>query len=490
VHLTFVGIAIFLAGLIIFISYRTRASMALLLACGPLGGSAAVLLNFGSSIPPVEFALGVAITHLALIKSNHPLIGPSIRSNWPLIGFAVTAAALAYIGPRIFYDQMSLPSMRSAHLRSLYETFPLRPSSQNITTAIYILGTTLAAVFSCAFSMQEGSWRYFVKTAVIVGWINVALGIGSMFAKGTPLHIFYDLLRNASYAQLDQEFQGLVRVYGAFPEASGYSAYAFVWFCFCAECWIRNVLPRWTGPAALGMFIILFISTSSTAYVGLAAYLLFTVPRIALTGTLDRSRKLAVLLILALAAFIVGGVVVGAHPKLGTSFYNMLQRMTLDKAQSSSGLQRAFWAREGMLAFVKSYGLGVGPGSFRTSGIIAAILGSTGVIGAIFIIVYLIIVFKPLHASTWEAVNDDEVSTGVAASWTALFALVPYGLSAPTPDPGVNFALLAGMALGLRRASLARSKRIRTAGLSIAQGAPRGAIILHANRADRNPLGL
>lgn len=455
-HLTFVGIGIFFVGLIILLSRQTGASIALMLACGPLGGSAAILLNFGSSIPPIEFALGIALSQVLLIESNHGLLGPAIRRNWALIGFAAVAAAMSYIGPRLFYDKMSLPSMRSAHLRFLYETFPLRPSSQNITTPIYIIGTTITAIISCAFSMKAGSWRYFVKTAVIVAWVNVALGIGSIVSKGTPLHIFYDLLRNGAYAQLDHEFEGLIRVTGVFPEASSYSAYSFVWFCFCLECWLRNVLPRWTGPAALAIFCILFISTSSSAYVSLAIYSLITLPRLLLTRSLDRSRKLALFILLGLIALVLGATVIALDPKLATSFGDMLQRMTIHKAASSSGLQRAFWARESLVAFAQSYGLGVGPGSFRSSGIFSAILGATGVAGGTFIVIYMIKIFKPLSASTWEAVGDDEISAGVAASWAALFALVPQAIAAASPDPGIDFALLAGLALGLRRGTIVR----------------------------------
>jgi hypothetical protein len=128
----------------------------------------------------------------------------------------------------------------------------------------------------------------------------------------------------------------------------------------------------------------------------------------------------------------------------------MLADMTVHKKGSESGLQRVFWARKGLEAFMLSGGLGIGPGSFRSSSIVTAIIGSTGIIGSVLFTVYLLQVMRPLSLSTYLQSSDDAQSIGVAASWAAVVMIIPAAFMAASPDPGVTFAIFAGVAVALR----------------------------------------
>jgi hypothetical protein len=196
--------------------------------------------------------------------------------------------------------------------------------------------------------------------------------------------------------------------------------------------------------------VILLISTSSSAYIGLTAFSVVLVIRLILSPTLISSSKMGVLAAAGLAGLIgsIGAMV--AVPHFAEGFGDMLEHMTVGKSTSTSGLQRAFWARKSVEAFEVSGGLGVGPGSLRSSGLFTAILGSSGVIGLSLFLTHLYRVLRPLASSTYTPVADEDSSVGVAAAWAAILCVIPLGIAASSPDPGLDFGLLTGAALALR----------------------------------------
>jgi len=164
-------------------------------------------------------------------------------------------------------------------------------------------------------------------------------------------------------------------------------------------------------------------------------------------------------------------------PALADQLGEMFEHMTMDKADSDSGRQRSFWAMQGWHAFLATYGLGIGAGSFRSSSLFMAALGSMGVIGIVTLVCHIINVFKPLRASTYSNPKDERLATGAAASWTLVSMLIPASISAASPDPGVTFAVMAGLALEWRRlrsqARVARRPTRVAAARPMAPAAPR-----------------
>jgi hypothetical protein len=238
---------------------------------------------------------------------------------------------------------------------------------------------------------------------------------------------------------------------GIFPEASFYASYAFVWFVFLFECWMRGVQSRRTGPAAIALLLILVFSTSGSAYLSLAAYGALLILRLLILRQQLSPFKVVAILIGLLAASLVAIGTVLLIPQLADQLVDMFQHMTMDKADSDSGRQRSFWAMQGLDAFKVSYGLGIGAGSFRSSSLFTAMLGSMGVVGVVAFLGHLVRVFKPLRASTYSTSKDERSAAGSAASWTVLSMMIPAAVGAASADPGINFAILSGLALEWRR---------------------------------------
>jgi hypothetical protein len=106
--------------------------------------------------------------------------------------------------------------------------------------------------------------------------------------------------------------------------------------------------------------------------------------------------------------------------------------------------------------FRASYGLGVGSGSFRSSSIFFAMLGSMGVFGIVSFLMYLITIFQPWRRSSWTESAVPSENLGGALGSAALLSLIPAAVTSATSVPGASFAILAGASLALRPFDLAR----------------------------------
>jgi len=216
------------------------------------------------------------------------------------------------------------------------------------------------------------------------------------------------------------------------------------------ELWYRSIRPSATGWLAFVMALILFFSTSSTAYFGLAAYLMFFILRTLLLPYVADQLKM-VRVLMAIAAMGLGtAIVLAINPGLPELIWEMVRTMTVDKSASDSGEQRWFWAMQGVNLLLETWGIGAGPGSFRSSSILTAMLGSVGVFGTVAFFVYLLQVLQPLRRSTWGPWDDDNISVGGAFASAAFLGLLPMTIASPQAYPDWIFSLLAGGAIALR----------------------------------------
>lgn len=451
---TWIGVLMLLIGALLLVRGSVLAMLMFVMGSLLFGGSSALNLPAlgGSSIQPAYVALGFLALRITLSGGGiGGAIARSLSLNWALVVFCLYGTGTALALPRIFRGAIEVTAMRFEVTRDPFATTPLAPTSQNITAGVYMIGTLLAAV--CASVAARGA-NAAHRLAGAFAWLSLshaALGLlvlGLTLAKQGPI---IALVRNANYAQLDQSYGGFTRITGFFPEASAYAALGFALFVISLECWLRGVRPRLTGAAALAMVIMLLISTSSSAYLSLAGYFAVIVIRLMVFPSAIPPRRILTLFVAVFLGLLLGLIAAVALPPLLDAFADMLSRMTVEKATSYSGLQRQFWARQGLEAFQTSFGLGIGAGSFRSSSIATAILGSMGVVGAITMILYILQVLKPLRATTYGRPGlPIEQAFGASCGWAAILGLIPALAASPSPDPGLLFALLSGLSLAFR----------------------------------------
>jgi hypothetical protein len=459
-QLTPIGAVQLLLGLALFALGSLPALFALVMVSTLFGGSAAVTLPGlgGSSVTPAHFALGFLLLRCVVPGGAPPSeLLAALRGNAWLLGFVAYGVVAALVLPRLFAGMIEVTPLRG-QLRARYGTelarilaaAPLRFTAQNLTTAVYLTGTAMMALATHTV-LRAGEARVtLVRTAAAIGSAHALLGFASVALRDTPANAVFAFFRNGTYAQLDHEWNGFVRMNGLWPEASAFAAFALVWFVFTFECWLRRIEPRRTGPAALLLGTALVAGTASSAYLGLALFAAILTARAVVTPGLFAPDRLAWLTLVGLTATVLAAALLVFDPALAAALRELLGHMTLDKAGSFSGRQRLFWAGQGLEAFVVSHGLGIGPGSFRSSSLLTAILGSVGVIGAVAFAGHLLRAFKPLALSTWLPGSDPARDTAAAAGWAMLVGAGVASVSAPSCDPGLAFAILSGAAIALR----------------------------------------
>jgi hypothetical protein len=452
---------VLVAGVALLLLWRSSiiAMLQMVFLFSLMGGAAAITLPSlgGSTVQPAILALG-----FLFLKCILPGPGQAKKFEFAakdlffLAVFILYGVAGAMILPRIFADAISVTPMRPIPNGYIYAAFPLNFSSQNITAAIYLLATLIAAICGHVAAQSERSEIVIARTAATVAATHALLGLSGVIFSGTQWTSVLKFFRNGFYAQLDQSFDGLVRMNGIWPEPSVFAAYGFAWLVFTTELWLRDVEPRWTGRSTLILAFALLISTSATAYIGLAAHSLIIGLRILLFPGSVSARKALVFLSAGMTGLAAILALLAFSPEAATGLADLVSKFTVDKASSASALQRSFWAKQGVEAFWASGGLGIGPGSFRSSSIVTAIIGATGLIGSTAILMQLIRVFKPHYRSSYLRVDDKRLATGVAASWATVIMLIPATFSSAAADPGFIWGMFCGFSLALRQTSAAR----------------------------------
>ncbi|WP_338468422.1 glycoside hydrolase [Novosphingobium sp. ZN18A2] len=465
-ELTFVGLFQIVVGGLIVLAGRPGSALAFLIASSLFDGSAAIVLPAlgGSSIPPVQFAL--LFVYLRILVPRGGLYGhfpAALRANAWLVLFCLYGLAMAFIGPRLFAGSIDVFPMRPNPNGGLFDVVPLHPTSQNLTGGTYMVGAMLLAVGAYVLARSEKATDALVSASVWSGWFLIVTGLLDVVSRGTPLEGVLNMFRNGDYAQFSVDVQGFVRIRGLMPEASTYASCCFAFFVVNSELWYRAIRPRATGWLAIALSLVLLLSTSSTAYVALGAYFAFLVVRALALPRLVPDGRIRRIMGFAFILLFLAAVMLAVVPSLPDAVFSMIVSMTVDKSSSLSGQQRLFWALQGIDALVKSHGLGIGPGSFRSSSIFFAILGSMGVIGIVSFTLYLLAVFQPMRRSSWgqaswEKGTDIAQTAGGAFASAAILGLIPAAVGSPVASPAATFTIFAGAALALRPA-LSRSRR-------------------------------
>ncbi len=452
--LTLIGAVVLAIGLVLLLAASTFAMLAFALVCSLFNGSAAlVVTGLGNvSVPPVVVGAGFLLVRCLLpARHGRGLLSASLADNAWLALFAGYSVAGAFILPFLFAGTIDLVPLRPSNNPLGLIAQPLRFSPQNITTAGYMAGTLIAALCAHVAVRRSDAALRLARLGSVLGLVHAAIGWAALAAKGTALQAVVSLFRNGIYMQLDQSFAGFARISGISPEPSLYSSYGLIWFVFTTELWLRDLDRRWSGAAALALLFTLIASTSTTAYVGLFAYgAVLLVRQFLVISTISVAKGLTIVACLALLLAGALGLAAGTD-EVVRAMGRVLRLTTAEKLESSSGVARFLWARQGLDAFLHSWGLGVGAGSFRSSSIVTAILGGSGAIGLAALLLYLARIFRPVTGASRLPAGTAGAAVSAAAAWTVGLMLIPASVSAPSPDPGLVWGLLAGAALGLRR---------------------------------------
>jgi hypothetical protein len=256
-------------------------------------------------------------------------------------------------------------------------------------------------------------------------------------------------VRNAGYAILvGGEVGGLQRISGTFAESSGFAAFALPLFAFTVTLWRERVRTWTSGLLALATFALLLLSTSSTAYATLAAY----VALVWLAGTwqtLTRHEpmQLGKGIWLLWGAAVTACVLLLLRPEFADRLAEFFGVTIVRKLDSLSGLERTAWNQQAWTNFLDSRGLGVGLGSARASSFVLVLLSNVGVAGAMLFLLFLgCLLLAPDPTDALHRADPQARAVQRAARHAVLAAVIAATVSAVVFDLGLSFYAFAAAA--------------------------------------------
>ena len=351
--------------------------------------SPAAVVNVGRfGLEPGYFLalLLIARTALSAMAHGYTLNGFALGAMRPLFHFLAIVLLVLFVALCFFQGHVETLPGTAGFKSGAVQPFAL--GRNNFTQIAYLL-INLCVVYSLAHQGARRGVETLARDwdrAIVVGLLFAVLvslwQFASLYAGlPFPADFFYS---NAGYNRADsQTMVGLFRINGPFEEPStlGYTFTGYVLFAWLRYRFRPTVL---SGLMVAGCIFCMLVSTSTTAFVGLALLGCLALFDLA-TGRvriLPRTLSAAQIgfLVLMFAGILVGSVVIaGNWPAISL----MLDNVIFDKADSTSFQQRAFADFLAIKIFVQTYGIGVGLGSHKANSLLLTLLSNTGIAGLV-----------------------------------------------------------------------------------------------------------
>jgi hypothetical protein len=408
------------------------------------GATAAITLPNGAVITPSNFFLPFLILRAWLENQ-----GSRYMRRVPAAGVCLALAALcgilgALFIPRFLEGWFQILTVDREGLVSRPKLYPLHPVSANLTQSIYALGSVAAFLAVRVLLERPGRIARFRDAAFLLCALDCAAGLINLAEYHLGLPAILNYVRNA-YSVFDTYAGtgGLVRIHGTFSEASAYASFTLPLFAFCFYLWLHHVRPLYSGALAATSGVLLLISTSSTAYVGIVIYTAVFLVSLTYRGYVrGRVPKLGLILAAALLSAAWIGALFVFETNFGRQLNDYFSVKITNKLTSESGMERSTWNQYAWLNFLETYGLGVGLGSARASSYALVLLSNLGLVGTVFYALFVVHVLRGPVAAEF----DGDMLVCEAASQAMLAALSAALVSAAVYDMGVSFYAFAAAA--------------------------------------------
>jgi O-Antigen ligase len=361
----------------------------------------------------------------------------------PRAGLYIAVLALwgllsAFVMPRLFSGDIQVLTVDRTSGAGGVQQIPLRPVSGNITQSAYALGAACAFLVTHHLLRRPGRLEGFRDATLTLGALTCLAAVINLLEFYAGLPPILEYVRTADYAHFgsyEAAGTGLMRIAGTFSEASAFAAFILPLFAFSSTLWYFGERARIAGPIALGCFMLLAVSTSTTAYVGLTLYFVVVMAHLAsrlfASRWLRRARVLAVLCGL-IALFVFASILF--ELRFAQKILEVLDAFVFTKLESKSAATRGMWNAQAWSNFRDSLGLGVGLGSARASSYPLVLLSNVGLLGFLLFTAFAGAVLFPRKSVT-------QCPTTIAARNAALCVIISACLVGTVFDLGVAFYL-------------------------------------------------
>ena len=347
--------------------------------CAPFE-AAAVVSAGGTGVSPYYFALLLIAVRIGFVRTTVPtLLGRTPRQRTAMAWMAATAAvavAGAMVLPRVFAGWAVLSPRLDADAAA-----PLSFSAGNVAQAAYLLLNAGLLWYAAQTAGDGAGTRRVIVATRAAGIVVLGLACYQFVAASAGLPYPEDVLYSSPgyVIQAGTLVMGWPRLCGPFTEPAAMAVFLVGYLMFLAAeppSFSRGWTVARAGLVVLSI-VVLVLSTSSTAFVGLAGAAAWAVARYVAWPLIARQplERWAVGS-LATVAVVAGGTYL-ASPTL----QEMVRHMVFEKDDSSSYDERHGADQFSTELAVRTWGLGVGLGSNRGSSFGPSVLSTAGVYG-------------------------------------------------------------------------------------------------------------
>lgn len=440
---------------------------ALLASLAFQGTAFAALPALGGSSPLIYTLFAIAMIIGLILRRDVKLTVRTLLMihpiGWVLVLLTIYVLAGAYIMPRLFMgDTTVFVPARGASGTGGIVLMRLMPSNVNLTQGAYFVLSILMYFTVLETALQTHGLKKLGPA--LIGWVIIIISTGYVDLIG-KLAGFGDILapiRTANYSMLtgdEHAIAGIPRINGAFPEASAFAGSLVPALMFSVAYWR---VQRGIGLLILAglLFVLLILSTSTTAYVTTFICAVWFWVAATLAFLMGRVRKVDGLLIAITVIAIV--TLFGAYlynDRMFEPFFSMIDATVFNKLSSSSAIERGMWNAQAFQAFLDSYCFGVGVGSTRTSSWGLAVLSNLGVVGTLGICATLLVIIRGLGGIDISGADTSILAIVRGCRAAAIAVIVGGLLAAPSPDPGVFYFFALATIVAARHTDLLPENR-------------------------------
>lgn len=400
----------------------------------------------GASITPAKLFLLFLVLRLVSMRGAIPAVLAEMSPRRVLFLYLLLLLWVVPSGvllPRLFQGAVAVNSLE----RGVIDDGPvlLKPSSGNITQSVYAVGSFVLALCVCALARRGGAHVALLRAFMVLSGVDLGFAVLDLVTAATHTGFLLDVIHTGNYAFLtEDESGGLKRISGSFTEASAFASFSLALLAFNLTLFVARIRVRLTGSYSLALVFFLLLSTSSTAYGGLAIYAAaFALVAAWALVVHGNARPLKILVLVALAGTFFVCATVLLAPDFAAAAWKVLDSSVLHKAESESAIERGALNAQAALVFLGTYGLGAGIGATRTSSYVYLLASNLGVIGVVlFFATVLALWLMPLRPD----LSRDQGSITNAARAGMLGSLVPALLAGTIFDLGPLFYIYLGVA--------------------------------------------
>lgn len=455
-----IGMIAFIAGIFVLWLGPRFGIPAFSIAC-ILGTAAAIQLPAlgGATILPSLVVLGF-LTFSVLRYQGLRAAGLASLS-FPSAGFwflitVIYGLITALFLPSVFSGMTNVYSMARGDAEVGIITLPLEPRASNVTQSFYLVAGLVCFIVVAALA-RSGYSRSIASAILVAAGLNLFFAFLDLATYATGTQDYLSFIRNANYRMLESgEIQGFKRIVGSFAEAGAYSYATIGFYAFAISLWLDRYRAPYLSVIAGVSLLTLLLSTSSTAYLTVAAFslILYASATRRLIEYRGTQRHFAFILFgpVALVILAAGAMLVPAAMETISALFDST---ITNKLSTQSGVERMEWNRQATEVFFDTYGIGAGVGSVRASSFLIAILANCGVLGLLLFAIFL---GSVILGGRTPALSSADAAISRAAGMACIGLLVAATVSSGGVDLGLNFSMFAALATNSLQAAMARPR--------------------------------